>query len=66
MKHSLLLCLFLLLCSRPSFGQNGLAATAGARSAGMGYTGLTYKNIHSAFTNQAGLAHLKELGAFAA
>ncbi|NET31945.1 MAG: hypothetical protein F6K19_08070 [Cyanothece sp. SIO1E1] len=65
MKHALLLSfLFLCHCLNLS-GQNGIAASVGARSAGMGYTGLTYKNIHSAFTNQAGLAHLKEFGAFA-
>lgn len=66
MKHTLLVCMLLSFFSFSSYGQNGLAASAGARSAGMGYTGITFKNIHSAFTNQAGLAHLKELGAFAA
>lgn len=65
MKHALLLFSLICYCCVLS-GQNGIAASVGARSAGMGYTGLTYKNIHSAFTNQAGLAHLKEFGAFAA
>ncbi len=65
MKHALLLSSLLCYCCILT-GQNGIAASVGARSAGMGYTGLTYKNIHSAFTNQAGLAHLKEFGAFAA
>lgn len=66
MKHTLLICTLCILFQQLLVGQNGLAASAGARSAGMGYTGLTYKNIHSAFTNQAGLAHLKEFGGFAA
>lgn len=65
MKHALLLCSLILCICLDLSSQNGIAASVGARSAGMGYTGLTYKNIHSAFTNQAGLAHLKEFGAFA-
>lgn len=63
MKHALLF--VLVLSTYILSGQNGIPASVGARSAGMGFTGLTYDNIHSAFTNQAGLARLKGLAAFA-
>ncbi len=64
MKHALLF--VLVLSAYVLAGQNGTPASVGARSAGMGFTGLTYDNIHSAFTNQAGLARLKGFAAFAA
>lgn len=64
MKHALLF--VFVLSAYILAGQNGTPASVGARSAGMGFTGLTYDNIHSAFTNQAGLARLKGFAAFAA
>lgn len=38
--------------------QNGAPPAAGARSVGMGHTGITYTDINSIFANQAGLAYL--------
>ncbi|MEZ5044259.1 MAG: hypothetical protein R2828_30485 [Saprospiraceae bacterium] len=60
-------CLFLFFTtiSFTLYSQNGLPPTAGSRSAGMGYTGITFDNIHSAFSNQAGLAKLTGFAAFA-
>ena len=46
-------------------GQNGVPPSGGARSAGMGYTGVTYTDINSLFTNQAGLAMLEGFAATA-
>ena len=43
------------------FAQNGTPPAAGARSVGMGYTGITYTDINSIFSNQAGLAHLETM-----
>ena len=51
----------LLFFSTPFFAQNGLPATAGARGLGMGNVGTTFQDIYSAFSNQAGLAHLTGL-----
>ncbi|MCB9288575.1 MAG: hypothetical protein H6560_14805 [Lewinellaceae bacterium] len=57
MKHLPLL--LFIHCFSCLCAQNGAPPTAGARSAAMGYTGATYTDINSIFSNQAGLAHLE-------
>ncbi|MFN7119630.1 MAG: hypothetical protein ACK4TA_22730 [Saprospiraceae bacterium] len=43
-----------------SFAQNSAALSAGARGAGMANASVTLTDIHSIFSNQAGLAHLSQ------
>lgn len=43
------------------YAQNGLPQQAGARGAAMGNASLTFSDINSIFTNQAGLAYLDHL-----
>lgn len=42
-----------------SLAQNGIPPIAGARGAALGQTGLTFTDIYSIFSNQAGLAFLE-------
>jgi len=62
MKHLsifILLLAFSSLVLMPSAdAQNGVPPSGGARSAGMGFTGVTYTDVNSLFTNQAGLGRL--------
>ena len=53
--------IFFLSCfvALSSFAQNGLPPIAGARGAAMGMTGVTFTDINSSFSNQAGLAYLE-------
>ncbi|MCI4650687.1 hypothetical protein [Phaeodactylibacter sp.] len=54
-----LLTLFAALLVVPSlFGQNGTPPPAGARGIGMGFTGLTFHDVHAVFSNAAGIANL--------
>lgn len=54
--------LFIFLCcsSFSLFGQNGSSYSNSAKSIAMGHTGINFTDIHSLFTNQAGLANLEE------
>ena len=54
------LSILLLAVSLSSYAQNSIATSA--RSAGMGGTGLTFQDANSAFSNQAGLATVENLG----
>jgi hypothetical protein len=47
------------------FTQNGTPPVGGARAIGMGYTGTTFTDINSLFSNQAGLAKLERATAIA-
>ncbi len=51
----------LLFFGQTLFAQNDAASIGGARSLGMGATGVVFQDIHSLFTNQAGLANLEDL-----
>ena len=53
--------LLLFTCVHFLPAQNGAPPTAGARGVAMGYTGVTYTDINSIFSNQAGLANLESL-----
>lgn len=57
--------IFTLLCASmsmlPLFAQNGTPAKAGARGLAMGDASVTFRDINSAFSNQAGLAFLDDL-----
>lgn len=55
----ILFCFFLINL----YAQNGAPSIAGARGLALGNTGLTFKDIHSSFRNQAGLAFLPSFGA---
>lgn len=57
---------FFLLLSIAITAQNGLPGNAGARGLAMGGTGLNFRDISSAFSNPAGLAHLRGFTAMAA
>ncbi len=46
-------------------GQNGILMSAGARGAAMGNASVTFYDINSAFSNQAGLANLEQWSATA-
>ncbi len=59
MKQSICL-FFIFFASFTINAQNAIATSA--RSTAMGGTGLTFNDINSAFSNQAGLAQLTELG----
>jgi hypothetical protein len=48
-----------LLGTQPLFSQNGQFNIAGARAAAMGNAGVNFRDIHSLFSNQAGLAQLE-------
>ena len=50
----------LLLLATPAWGQNGAPPVAGARATGMGNTSVTFQDVYSAFSNQAGLAFLED------
>jgi hypothetical protein len=56
---NLLTLLAVLLTAPALFGQNGTPPPGGARSIGMGFTGLTFKDVHAVFSNSAGLANLE-------
>lgn len=53
--------IFVSLLMSPLFAQNGTPQRAGARGAGMGDASVTFQDINSAFSNQAGLAFLEGL-----
>lgn len=55
--------LFFLFGVSFSFAQNGLPPVAGARGAAMGNTGVTFTDINSSFSNQAGLAYIENFSA---
>lgn len=55
---NLILLLAALLFAPSLFGQNGTPPPGGARAIGMGFTGLTFKDVHAVFSNAAGLATL--------
>lgn len=57
-KATTVLLLFFILPTL-SHSQNGTPPLAGARGAAMGQTGLTFTDIYSLFSNQAGLAYLE-------
>lgn len=69
MKHLLTICyltvLSSFLSSNLAYSQNGAPPIGGARSIAMGYTGVTYTDINSLFSNQAGLAMLDRFTATA-
>lgn len=46
-------------------GQNSVAMPAGARGIAMGNANLTFRDIHSGFNNQAGLAFIKDFSGVA-
>jgi hypothetical protein len=60
MKKTLLALLLNCLCFI-GFAQNGIPQNAGARGAAMGNASLTFTDINSIFTNQAGLGYLEHL-----
>ncbi|MEM1325035.1 MAG: hypothetical protein AAGI23_03725 [Bacteroidota bacterium] len=49
----------LLFCASISVAQHQHRPLAGARSVGMGGTGLLFQDVHAVFSNPAGLAHLE-------
>ncbi len=53
----ILLCNYCLIS--PLWAQNGIPSTAGARGLAMGDASVTFRDINSAFSNQAGLAFLE-------
>jgi hypothetical protein len=59
MKPTHLYLLLLLLLPLGLAAQNGLPPSAGTRGLAMGQTGLTFSDINSIFSNQAGLAFLE-------
>ncbi|MCO6494029.1 MAG: hypothetical protein J5I98_36765 [Phaeodactylibacter sp.] len=61
MKHLLLTFLFLSGLQQALRAQNGLPPAGGARAVAMGYAGVTFTDVNSVFTNQAGLAHVENL-----
>ena len=63
MKYSYLPILLLVAYSLPA--QDGQPGSAGARGLGMGRTGLVFTDIHSLFTNPAGLAKVEQFAALA-
>lgn len=69
MKHLITICcltaIFSFLFSNVANSQNGAPPIGGARSIAMGYTGVTYTDINSLFSNQAGLAMLDHFTATA-
>ncbi len=50
--------IFTLILALPLFAQNGTPSVAGARGLAMGNASVTFRDINSAFSNQAGLAFL--------
>jgi hypothetical protein len=50
---------FFLMSTFPTLAQTTAALPAGARGAGMANASVTFTDIHSAFSNPAGLAHLE-------
>lgn len=64
MQASFLLVFFASLFSLPTlWAQQGLPSAAGARGAAMGNASLVFRDINSAFSNQAGLAFLESSSA---
>jgi len=51
-------CLFTFILMSPLIAQNGTPTVAGARGLAMGDASVTFRDINSAFSNQAGLAFL--------
>lgn len=62
-KKATLSCLLAIGFSVVLMAQNGLPPIAGARGAAMGNTGVTFTDINSSFSNQAGLAYLENFSA---
>jgi long-subunit fatty acid transport protein len=60
MKHLYFIFLFLLSLNM-GFAQNGTSPMAGGRGVAMGGASLTFTDINSAFSNQAGLAFLEDM-----
>jgi hypothetical protein len=60
MKKYLLSVIFFCFCFH-SYAQNGIPQNAGARGAAMANASLTFTDINSIFTNQAGLGYLENL-----
>ena len=60
-KHLLFFVAFLLLQLPVVIAQNGVSPIGGARSIGMANTGVTFTDVNSLFSNQAGLAMLEQL-----
>lgn len=56
----------LFMLSFSAFAQNGASPAAGARSAAMGGANVTFTDVSSALTNQAGLAGLSEFSVMVA
>lgn len=56
---------FILICPIVLLAQNGTPPVGGTRAVGMGYTGTTFTDINSLFSNQAGLAKLEKVTAIA-
>jgi hypothetical protein len=57
----ILLCLF--ISTTVCKGQQGFSGQGGSKSTGLGNARLTFKDIHSIYTNQAGLAFLQKAAA---
>ncbi|MGH1339516.1 MAG: hypothetical protein ACRBFS_25590 [Aureispira sp.] len=56
-----LLSLFFSCCTLGLFAQNGIPQNAGARGAALSNAALTFTDINSIFTNQAGLGYLEQV-----
>ncbi len=61
MKKSILI-IFLLLGLLNLKAQNGTPSVAGARGAALGGVGAAFEDSHSVFSNQAGMAWVKDMG----
>jgi hypothetical protein len=61
MKKFVPVLLFSILTASGLFAQNGTPQNAGARGAAMGNASVTFYDINSAFSNQAGLAFLDDV-----
>lgn len=62
-RHYTFIFLLLILISSEGIAQNGTPNIAGARGAAMGNTGITFTDINSIFSNQAGLTELQGVAA---
>lgn len=60
MRATIIICFFL-SNSLSLFSQNGIAASLGARSIGLGGSSVIYENSNSVFTNQAALASVRKM-----
>lgn len=65
MRYLIPVFLFLFAASLNLPGQNGAPPAGGARSIGMGLTGLTYHDVNAVFSNPAGLSSLQTAAATA-